>query len=70
MLEHKFVRTRLCFLLMVYTLFYTWFYTWCTFMVLPLVSSYGSVRCSSHISYYGSTHVHGSTRCLSHGFYP
>ena len=55
MLENKFVRTLLCFLLMFHTLFYTWscswFYTRYTFMVLltvvvlRMVSSLGSTHC-------------------------
>ena len=50
MLENKFIRTLLCFLLM--------------------VSVHGSIHVLCSWFYNGSTHVHGSTRGLSCGFYP
>ena len=67
MLENKFVRTLLCFLLMVHTLFYTWscswFYTRYKFMVLE-VSSYGFVHASTLVS------SDGSANGPSYGFCP
>ena len=78
MLENKFVRTLLCFLLMVHTLFYTWscswFYTRCTFMVLLTVSSHGPTH--GFFSWFYSSslptvllmvYVHGSTLVSSYG---